>query len=166
MTLVIGSDHAGFDLKEFLKGYLSDEGYEIVDIGTYSKESCDYPDIAKEMANYIEKNPEATGILICGTGIGMSIAINRYKHIRASLLYSPESAKLTREHNNANVAVLGARTFSNKENLDFLKVFLTTPFSNDERHQRRVEKISQWIINLIFSKKKGKRGRNGKFFQR
>lgn len=141
-NIVIGSDHAGFDLKEFLKSYLTDEEYNVKDVGTESKDSCDYPDIAEKMAKYIEQNPNYIGVLICGTGVGMSIAINRYKHIRASLLYSPEVARLSREHNDANVAVLGARSFTNKENLDFLTAFLTTPFSNEERHKRRIEKMS------------------------
>ncbi|MGN0929903.1 MAG: ribose 5-phosphate isomerase B [Alphaproteobacteria bacterium] len=142
VTLVIGSDHAGFDLKEFLKSYLKDEGYVVEDIGTTSNESCDYPDIADKMSDYLGQNKDNFGILICGTGIGMSIAINRYRNIRGALLYSPEVAKLAREHNNANVAVLGARSFSNKENLDFLTAFLTAKFSNEERHQRRIDKIS------------------------
>lgn len=140
--LFIGSDHGGFDLKEFLKSYLQDEGYEVDDIGTTSNKSCDYPDIANKMADFLTKDKENLGILICGTGIGMSIAINRYRNIRGALLYSPESARLAREHNDANVAVLGARTFSNKENLDFLTAFLTAKFSNEERHKRRIDKIS------------------------
>lgn len=140
--LLIGSDHTGFDLKEFLKSYLKDEGYDVDDIGTTSSESCDYPDIADEMADSLKKDKENLGILICGTGLGMSMAINRYRNIRGALLYSPEEARLAREHNNANVAVLGAKTFSNKENLDFLIAFLTAQFSNEERHKRRIEKIS------------------------
>ncbi|MBD5405532.1 RpiB/LacA/LacB family sugar-phosphate isomerase [bacterium] len=140
--LLIGSDHGGFDLKEFLKSYLKDEGYEVDDIGTNSKEACDYPDVANKMADYLSKDSENLGILICGTGLGMSMAINRYRNIRGALLYSPEEARLAREHNNANVAVLGARTFSNKENLDFLTAFLTAKFSNEERHKRRIDKIS------------------------
>ena len=140
--LFIGSDHAGFDLKEFLKSYLKDEGYEIDDIGTTASKSCDYPDIANKMADSLTKDKENLGILICGTGLGMSMAVNRYRNIRGALLYSPEEARLAREHNNANVAVLGARTFSNKENLDFLTAFLTAKFSNEERHQQRIDKIS------------------------
>lgn len=140
--LLIGSDHTGVDLKEFLKSYLKDEGYDVDDIGTTSSESCDYPDIANEMADSLKKDKENLGILICGTGLGMSMAINRYRNIRGALLYSPEEARLAREHNNANVAVLGAKTFSNKENLDFLTAFLTAKFSNEERHKRRIEKIS------------------------
>ena len=140
--LLIGSDHTGVDLKEFLKSYLKDEGYEVDDIGTTSSESCDYPDIANEMADSLKKDKENLGVLICGTGLGMSMAINRYRNIRGALLYSPEEARLAREHNDANVAVLGAKTFSNKENLDFLIAFLTAKFSNEERHKRRIEKIS------------------------
>ncbi len=141
-NLIIGSDHAGFSLKEFLKNYLMDKGYNVNDIGTFSNDSCDYPDIANKLAENLNENPNQIGILICGTGLGMSMAINRYKNIRGALLYSPEEAKLAKEHNNANVAILGAKAFSNKENLDFLNAFLTAQFSNEERHLRRIAKIS------------------------
>lgn len=141
-NLIIGSDHAGFQLKEFLKPLLKDRGYNITDVGTFSQVSCDYPDIANNLAMQLSSNPQSIGILICGTGLGMSMAINRYKNIRGALLYSPDEAKLAREHNNANVAILGAKTFSNKENLDFLNAFLTADFSNEERHIRRISKIS------------------------
>ncbi len=140
-NIVIGSDHAGIELKSFLKDYLSSNDYKITDVGTFDSKSCDYPDIAKSLANHIEKNPNDFGILICGTGIGMSIAINRYSFIRGALLYNKETAKLAREHNKANVAILGARMFSNDENLEFLKTFLSTDFSNEERHKKRIEKL-------------------------
>ena len=139
--IVIGSDHAGFELKSFFKEYLSSNGYELIDVGTFDSSSCDYPDIAKSLAKGIEENKNSFGVLICGTGIGMSIAINRFSFIRGALLYNKETAKLSREHNNANVAVFGARMFSNDENLDFLKVFLSTDFSNEERHKKRIEKL-------------------------
>ena len=89
----------------------------------------------------MKKNNENIGILICGTGIGMSITINRFSFIRGAVLYNKEVAKLAKEHNNANVAVFGARMFSKEENLEFLKTFLTSPFSNEERHKKRIEKI-------------------------
>ena len=139
--IVIGSDHAGFELKSFFKEYLSVNGYELIDVGTFDSKSCDYPDIAKSLAEGIEKNTDCFGVLICGTGIGMSIAINRYSFVRGALLYNKETAKLAREHNDANVAVFGARMFSNDENLEFLKVFLSTDFSNEERHKKRIEKL-------------------------
>ena len=140
--IVIGSDHAGFELKSFFKEYLSVNGYELIDVGTFDSKSCDYPDIAKTVVNHIEKNPEDLGILICGTGLGMSITANRYPFIRGTVLYSTKVAKLAREHNNANVAIFGANTFTKEENLEFLKTFLSSKFSDEERHKRRIEKLS------------------------
>ena len=140
--IVIGSDHAGVELKSFLKDYLQSQQYEIVDIGTLSKDECDYPDIAKSLAQEIKKSSDSLGILICGTGIGMSISVNRFPFIRGALLYKKEVAQLAREHNNANVAIFGARMFSNEENLEFLKIFLSSKFSNEERHKRRIKKLS------------------------
>ena len=141
-NIVIGSDHAGVDLKSFLKDFLQSAGYSVSDIGTFSKESCDYPDVAQTLANNIKENPNNLGILICGTGIGMSIAVNRFNFIRGAVLYNNEVAKLAREHNDANVAILGARMFSKDENLEFLKTFLSSDFSNEERHKKRITKLS------------------------
>ncbi len=140
-NIIIGSDHAGVDLKNFLKTYLEQENYNVLDIGTNSTESCDYPDIANSLALHIKNTPSSIGILICGTGIGMSIAVNRYSFIRGALVYSPESAKLARQHNDANVIILAARMFENKENLDFLNAFLTADFSKEERHKKRINKL-------------------------
>lgn len=141
-NIIIGSDHAGVELKSFLKDFLQSVGYSVSDIGTFSKESCDYPDIAQTLANNIKENPNNLGILICGTGIGMSIAVNRFNFIRGAVLYNNEVAKLAREHNDANVAILGARMFSKDENLEFLKTFLSSDFSNEERHKKRITKLS------------------------
>ena len=141
-NIIIGSDHAGVELKSFLKDFLQSAGYSVSDIGTFSKESCDYPDIAQTLANNIKENPNNLGILICGTGIGMSIAVNRFNFIRGAVLYNNEVAKLAREHNDANVAILGARMFSKDENLEFLKTFLSSDFSNEERHKKRITKLS------------------------
>ncbi|MBP3615634.1 MAG: ribose 5-phosphate isomerase B [Alphaproteobacteria bacterium] len=141
-NIVIGSDHAGVELKSFLKDFLQSAGYSVSDIGTFSKESCDYPDVAQTLANNIKENPNNLGILICGTGIGMSIAVNRFNFIRGAVLYNNEVAKLAREHNDANVAILGARMFSKDENLEFLKTFLSSDFSNEERHKKRITKLS------------------------
>lgn len=141
-NIVIGSDHAGVELKSFLKDFLQSVGYSVSDIGTFSKESCDYPDVAQTLANNIKENPNNLGILICGTGIGMSIAVNRFNFIRGAVLYNNEVAKLAREHNDANVAILGARMFSKDENLEFLKTFLSSDFSNEERHKKRITKLS------------------------
>ena len=141
-NIIIGSDHAGAELKSFLKDFLQSAGYSVSDIGTFSKESCDYPDVAQTLANNIKENPNNLGILICGTGIGMSIAVNRFNFIRGAVLYNNEVAKLAREHNDANVAILGARMFSKDENLEFLKTFLSSDFSNEERHKKRITKLS------------------------
>ena len=143
-NIVLGSDHGGFELKDFFKKYLENEGYVVNDIGTMTTESCDYPDIANKLAIYIKENPETLGILICGTGVGMSIAVNRYPFIRGALLYSIDEAVLAKEHNNANVIIFGARMFENKENLDFLNAFLGAEFSNEERHKKRIEKLSSY----------------------
>lgn len=146
-NIIIGCDHAGFELKEFLKNYLESEGYELETCGADSDTPYDYPDVASQVAKYVKTNKDTLGIIICGTGIGMSIAVNRYKGIRGALLYSPISGILAKEHNNANVVVLGARTFSNKENLDFLNAFLGASFTNEEKHQRRINKIDTNLEN-------------------
>ena len=139
MKIVIGADHGGFELKEFLKNERRDINWK--DIGTFSEESCDYPLIADKLAEVISSGQADVGVLICGTGIGISIAANRHKGIRAAILYSKDVAFLAREHNDANVAVFGARTQSKEEVLAYLDVFLTTPFSNGERHCRRIAEL-------------------------
>ena len=144
-NIVIGSDHAGFDLKDFFKTYLSNEGFNVEDVGTNSHASCDYPDIADKVAEHIRNNPDDLGILICGTGVGMSMAVNRYPFIRGALLYNIDEAKLARQHNNANVIVFAGRMFENKENLDFLNAFLSAEFSNEERHKQRIKKLSKQL---------------------
>lgn len=141
MTIVIGADHGGFELKEFLKNEYKNKGIELKDLGTYSAESCDYPLIADKVAEAILSGEADLGILICGTGIGISIAANRHKGIRAALLYNNEVAALAKEHNNANVAVFGARTQSKEDVLTYLDTFLKTPFSNGERHCRRIAEL-------------------------
>ena len=141
MKIAIGADHGGFELKEFLKNEYKKKGTELVDLGTYSAESCDYPLIADKMADEILSGRADKGILICGTGIGISIAANRHKGIRAALLYSNETAALAREHNNANIAVFGARTQQKNDVLRYLETFLTTDFSNGERHNRRIAEL-------------------------
>ena len=139
MKIVIGADHGGFELKEFLKNERRDINWK--DIGTFSEESCDYPLIADKLAEVISSGQADVGVLICGTGIGISIAANRHKGIRAAILYSKDVAFLALEHNDANVAVFGARTQSKEEVLAYLDVFLTTPFSNGERHCRRIAEL-------------------------
>jgi ribose 5-phosphate isomerase B len=142
-TIVLGSDHGGFELKEFLGKYLAEEGYDIVDVGPHKYDpDDDYPDYADALAEYIGEHRRALGVLICRTGTGVMMAVNRFRFIRGALLYSPASARLAREHEDANVAILGSDAFSDKENIDFLDAFLTAKFAGEERHRRRIGKIS------------------------
>lgn len=141
MKVAIGADHGGFELKEYLKKSCQDKGIEIVDLGTYSAESCDYPLIADKVAAEIIRGGADFGVLVCGTGIGISIAANRHKGIRAALLYNDAVAALAREHNDANIAVFGARTQDKTDIVRYLDIFLNTPFSNGERHCRRIAEL-------------------------
>lgn len=139
--ILIACDHAGFDLKIFLIEELAKLGFETLDLGCNSAEkSVDYPDYAKKLAQKISPQNQF-GILICGSGIGVSIAANRHNHIRAALCYSAKAAKLARAHNNANVICLGARLTNQKTALAAVKSFLTTNFE-EGRHGARVEKLS------------------------
>lgn len=139
--IALGSDHGGYEYKEMLKKHLSDRGIEYRDFGTSSSESCDYPDYAKPVCEAVLSGECESGILICGTGIGMSITANRYTGIRAAVCTEAFSAKATREHNNANVLCMGARVISPGKCIELADIFLDTPFSNDERHIRRISKI-------------------------
>jgi ribose 5-phosphate isomerase B len=139
-TIAIASDHAGFELKELLKKDLAKLGYAVEDFGTKDTQSVDYPDYAHALAEAIEKTPGSRGVLICGSGIGMSIAANRHKGVRAALVQSAEAAKLSRQHNDANVLCLGARLVSAEAAQDCVKQFLATEFEGG-RHAKRVEKL-------------------------
>ncbi len=139
-TIAIASDHAGFALKETLKAELAAAGYVPLDLGAYSEESVDYPDFGHAMADAIKAGKATCGVLICGSGIGISIAANRHNHIRAALCHSEETARLSREHNDANVLVLGARIVSEEIAKSALQAFLTTPFAGG-RHAGRVSKL-------------------------
>lgn len=136
--LLIASDHAGFDLKKNIISSLEKKRFKIIDLGPYSKESVDYPDYAKKLSKKIKDN--SFGILICGSGIGMSIMANRYKNVRASLVHNIKTAKLAREHNNANVLILGSRILKKKNVLKITEVFFTTLFLKG-RHLRRIKKF-------------------------
>jgi ribose 5-phosphate isomerase B len=138
--IAIASDHAGVELKSALILYLEESDIAAEDLGTHSKESVDYPDYANRMAEWLQKNPALKGILICGSGIGISIAANRHKHIRAALCTNAEMAKLSREHNNANVLCLGARFIDVDSAKTCVKAFLYTEFEGG-RHAARVEKL-------------------------
>jgi ribose 5-phosphate isomerase B len=143
-VLLIASDHAGFELKvqvlAHLKGRLSTE-----DLGTHSTESCDYPLFAKKLVQRLNSLPDALGLLICGTGVGMSIAANKFKGIRAACVSEPKSAQLSREHNNANVLCLGARIVDFKRAAECLEAFLSAKFDlSSPRHQRRIDEITSF----------------------
>ena len=147
MKIGIGSDHAGFDMKNFIKKELEKEGYELIDYGTYIKKSVDYPDFASKVAEGIIKKEIEKGILICGTGIGMSIAANKFKGIRAARCCTIYDAVLARQHNDANILALGARLIAKELAWEITKTFLETPFLKG-RHLRRVNKIKKFDKKL------------------
>ena len=138
--ILIASDHAGFELKEKLERALNALGYEVEDLGTDSTESTDYADYAHPLAQRVSDGEVKRGVLLCGTGLGMSYTANRHPHVRAAVAWNPEIAKLAREHNDANILVVPARFVSEQLGVDILKTWLDTPFEGG-RHSRRVEKI-------------------------
>lgn len=137
-TIAIGCDHAGFKMKEALKQHLKKLGYSVTDFGTDSEESCDYPEFARAVANAVVSGEAGKGVLICGTGIGMSIAANKVRGIRAAVVTDEFSARATREHNDANILCLGARVTDLHRAIDLLEIFLITPFSGGANHVRRI----------------------------
>lgn len=142
MKIAIAADHAGFPLKEALKVKLQAQGHEVADCGAFSSESTDYPDYAQAVAKKVVAEEAARGILVCSTGIGMSIAANKVDGVRAALAGNRDAARLTREHNNANVIALGALFLSEEEAGRIVETFLSTDFSDGPRHSRRIEKIA------------------------
>lgn len=140
-TIAVASDHAGFDLKEILKRDLQEAGHDVLDLGTHSSASVDYPDFGKAMAEAIASGKAARGVLVCGTGIGISIAANRNPKVRAALAHDVTSAKLSREHNDANVVAFGQRLIGVETAREALKAFLNTEFAGG-RHAGRVAKLS------------------------
>lgn len=143
-VIALAADHGGFELKNLLAEKLAEWGYEPLDLGTYSTDSVDYPDMAAKMADAIKAGKAERGVLVCGTGIGISIAANRFPFIRAALIHDAFSARLCREHNNANVIVFGGRTTGIEVAYDCLNIFLNTQFAGG-RHARRVEKLSRLV---------------------
>ena len=141
-TIAVASDHAGFDLKEVLKRDLQEAGLDVLDLGTHSTASVDYPDFGRAMAEAIASGKVERGVLICGTGIGISIAANRNSKVRAAVVHDVTSARLTREHNDANVIAFGQRLIGTEVAREALKVFLKTPFEGG-RHTGRVAKLSK-----------------------
>ncbi len=136
----IASDHAGFEMKEHLRRALTELGYEVEDLGTHSPASTDYPDYAHPLAEQVEQGKAKRGVLLCGTGLGMSYAANRHHGVRAAVAWTPEIAALARRHNDANVLVLPARFVSEEDGVQILRTWLDTAFEGG-RHERRVEKI-------------------------
>lgn len=141
--IAIGCDHGGYYLKQDIIDFLKKNGYEYKDYGTYSDESCDYPVYAKKVAHAVADGECEKGILICGTGIGVCITANKVKGIRAALVHDCFSAKATREHNDANIVTMGARVIGSGLATEIVRIFLETPFSNDERHIRRIKQIEE-----------------------
>jgi ribose 5-phosphate isomerase B len=140
--ILIASDHAGFELKEKLEVALKKLGFDVDDLGTNSADSTDYADYAHPLAQKVSDGEVKRGVLMCGTGLGMSYTANRYPHVRAAVAWSVEVAKLAREHNDANVLVLPARFVDEAQAVEILKTWLDTPFEGG-RHARRVEKIEK-----------------------
>lgn len=138
----IGADHAGFDMKEKLADELRALGYEVEDVGTHSAESTDYADYAHPVAREVETGQAKRGVLLCGTGLGMSYAANRHHGVRAAVVWSPEVARLSRQHNDANVLVLPARMLDEGTAREILRTWLATPFEGG-RHERRIAKIEE-----------------------
>ena len=143
MRIALASDHAGFSLKEKLRDELREKGYDVADLGTNSDASTDYPDFAAAVSHDVVRGHADRGILVCSTGVGMSMAANKIAGIRAALAMNEEEVQLTREHNDANVLTLGAKFTSPSEALRLVEIFLNTPFSGNPRHVRRISKIAE-----------------------
>ena len=139
--IAIGSDHGGFALKTKVIEHLKEKGVECKDFGTYSLDSCDYPDFGRAAAEAVASGECEKGIVICTTGIGISITANKVRGIRCALCHNSTTARLTREHNDANVCAIGSGMCGEILSVDILDTGLSTEFSNDERHQRRIDKI-------------------------
>ena len=141
-TIALAADHGGFELKNLLKADLEEQGLEVLDLGTNSSDSVDYPDFAQALAEAILDGRAGRGVLVCGTGIGIGIAANRYPEIRAAIAHHTTDARLCRQHNDANVICFGGRTTGSEVARDCLRVFLETEFEGG-RHSRRIEKMSK-----------------------
>lgn len=144
LKIALGADHAGYEYKNKLISCLNEQGYECVDCGTNSPESVDYPVYASKVCELVRSGECSFGILVCGTGIGMSIAANKHRGIRAALCNEPESTAMTRHHNNSNVLCLGARMIPFEKALELTNVFLTTEFDGG-RHERRIEMLDKLL---------------------
>ncbi len=138
--ICIASDHAGFNLKEHIKSYLLKKKISIIDLGPHNSHSVDYPDYAKKVAKRIQKKKSEIGILVCGSGTGMSISANKFRQIRAAVCHNKSSTRLSRQHNDANIISLGSRLTKKKEAFSFIELFMKTKFDGG-RHLRRIKKI-------------------------
>lgn len=147
MKIALGSDHAGFNVKEYLCNVLKARGVDVVDLGTHYPTPSDYPDYARYVGNTVANGDADFGVLICSTGIGMSVAANKVNGVRAALCANTHSAELARKHNNANILCIGAKFCTKEQAIAMLEKFITTPFDGDtkkgERHRRRVQKIAE-----------------------
>jgi ribose 5-phosphate isomerase B len=143
LKIALGADHGGYLLKEELKRYLISEGWQVEDFGTFSEEPVDYPDLAFKIAKAVARGEFPQGILVCTTGIGVSIAANKVKGVKAALCHEPLSAELARRHNHANILCLGGKIIGPKLALKIVETWLSTPFSTEERHIRRLKKIEE-----------------------
>ena len=141
--IAIGNDHAGYEMKLAIKEHLEKRGFEVKDYGCYGTDSCDYPDFAKAVAGAVVAGEAEKGILVCGTGIGMSIAANKVPGIRAAVGGDEFSVRMTREHNDANIVCFGARVIDVPTAIKFTDIFMDTPFSEEEKHKRRISKLEQ-----------------------
>ncbi len=142
MRISIGSDHAGFEMKEKLEEHLRDAGHEVVDVGTHDEDSVDYPDLAAAVGRAVAGGEAERGVLVCGSGIGVAIAANKIDGIRAANVYDPEMARMSRLHNDANIVTMGGRYLPEEVARDIVDTFLDTTFEGG-RHQRRVDKITE-----------------------
>jgi ribose 5-phosphate isomerase B len=140
MRVAIGSDHGGYSLKEKIKAYLTSQGIDVVDYGTNSDESVDYPEYGEKVGHAIVEGHFDFGIVLCGTGIGISIAANKVKGVRAALVYDEHTARLAKEHNNANILALGGRTTTYENAISIINTFMQATF--EARHQKRLDKIT------------------------
>ena len=141
MKIALACDHGALDLKNHLSVHLQSKGYEVVDFGTFTSESCDYPDFAADAARAVASGTCEKGIVMCTTGIGVSIAANKIKGIRCALLSDPKSAEMTRLHNDTNMMAMGAGIISEELAFRLADIWLGTPFSGEPRHQRRIDKV-------------------------
>ncbi|MDR0560629.1 MAG: RpiB/LacA/LacB family sugar-phosphate isomerase [Prevotellaceae bacterium] len=141
-SIGLASDHAGYRLKAYLEARLTDWGYRVVDFGAYSDDSVDYPDFAHRLGNAIDGNELKMGVAVCSSGNGINIALNRHVNVRAAICWNEELAALAREHNDANVCTFPARYLDGEQAEKILKIFISTGFSEDDRHRRRINKIN------------------------